>query len=143
MEPEEQIQKSYAGQFGKMIEPVFEQIGGDWRVGVSLLSAFVAREVFVSVLAVALKNTQSEKKTDNVSSLTFTMRMTKRTNGEPLFSKASVLALLVFFMFSLQCLSTTGIVYKETGSWKFAATQLVSFNLLAYIGSVATYNILL
>ena len=140
--PEQQIQKSYAGQFGQVIEPVFEQMGGDWRVGVSLLSAFVAREVFVSVLAVTLKNTQSEEESPFRSSMVETMRMTKKPDGNPLFSRAGILALLVFFVFSLQCLSTTGIVYKETGSWKFAAVQLISLNILAYVGAVVTYHLL-
>ena len=140
LQPEEQIQKSYAGQFGRTIEPVFEQIGGDWRVGVSLLSAFVAREVFVSVLAVTLKNTQSAE-AEGQNSLVHTMKVAQFSDGRPLFSKANILALIVFFMISLQCLSTTGIVYKETGSWKFAASQLVSMNLLAYVASVITYHI--
>ena len=141
LNPEEQIQKSYAGQFGQVIEPVFEQMGGDWRIGVSLLSAFVAREVFVSVLAVTLKNTQSEEGRSFRSSMVQTMKATKLSNGNPLFSKAGILALLVFFILSLQCLSTTGIVYKETGSWKFAAVQLVSLNLIAYVGAVFTYHL--
>ncbi len=143
LKPEEQIQKSYAGQFGQMIEPVFEKMGGDWRVGVSLLSAFVAREVFVSVLAVSLKNTQATTEMEDSAevSLVQTMKRTKLSDGKPLFSRASILALLVFFMFSLQCLSTTGVVYKETGSWKFAGAQLISLNLLAYVGAVLTYNI--
>ena len=138
-----QVQKSYAGQFGKMIEPVFEQMGGDWRVGVSLLSAFVAREVFVSVLAVILKNTQAGDFIENSeqAGMVRIMKEASFSDGRPLFSKAGCWALLVFFMFSLQCLSTTGIVYKETGSWKFAGAQLISLNLLAYVGAVLTYNI--
>jgi len=172
MDAEQRVQNSYAGKLGKMIEPVFEQMGGDWRVGLSLISAFVAREVFVSVLAVTLKNTpqetdpiqgfsketqyanqtkkdqkkalieESSEKTNTPYSLAQTMREVKTKTGEPLFSTASVLALLVFFMISLQCLSTTGIVYKETGSWKLATSQLVSLNLIAYISAVTTYHLL-
>ena len=140
LEPAEQIRQSYAGQFGQIIEPAFEKIGGDWRVGVSLLSAFVAREVFVSVLAVTLKNTKSGEPSQ--SSMVQTMKETKLPSGMPLFSVGSVLALLVFFMLSLQCLSTTGIVYKETGSWSFAAVQLISLNVLAYGGAFIIYKIL-
>lgn len=144
LEPDEKIQNSYAGRFGQIIEPIFEKMGGDWRVGVSLLSAFVAREVFVSVLAITLKNTQPEEETDNSfqSSMIKTMKTAKLPNGKPLFSKAGILALLIFFMVSLQCLSTTGIVYKETGSWKFAAIQLFSLNLAGYIGAVLTFHLL-
>ncbi len=133
-----QIQNSYAGQFGQLIEPVFHPMGVDWRVGVSLLSAFVAREVFVSVLAVTLQNTSSQK---HSSSLLQNAKLARKPNGQFLFSIKSVMSLLVFFIFSLQCLSTTGIVYKETGSWKFASLQLVIFNILGYFGAVLTYHL--
>ena len=142
---EQQIEKSYAGRVGQTIEPIFEKMGVDWKVGVGLLSAFSAREVFVPVLAVTLKSAeakpQTELQTDSSSSLLQTMKRAKHSNGNLLFSTPAVLSLLVFFMFSLQCLSTTGIVYKETGSWKFATIQLVSLNVLAYIFSVLTYHI--
>ncbi len=142
--PEKQIEQSYAGRFGQWIEPVFEKPGWDWRVGVSLLSAFVAREVFVSVLAVTLKNTKEGESVPAMkdTSLLKTMKTVRRKDHRPLFSTAGVMALLVFFIFSLQCLSTTAIVYKETGSWKWAGAQLASFNLLAYAGAVVTYNIM-
>ena len=138
--PQEQVRQSYAGQFGQWIEPAFQQMGADWRVGISLLSAFVAREVFVSVLAVVLKNTEGE---EDLGALVETMRHAQFSHSDrPLFSTASVMALLVFFMISLQCLSTTGIVYRETLSWKFALTQLVSLNIIGYAGAVLTYYLL-
>ena len=153
LSPKAQIQQSYAGQFGKWIEPAVEKIGGDWRVGISLLSAFVAREVFVSVLAVMLQNTtedtnkitqvnQSVASNTSSDSLIATMRSARRLDGKPLFSFASVMALLMFFMLSLQCLSTTGIVYKETGSWKLAGLQLAILNGLAYISAMLIFQLL-
>ena len=139
--PYTQVEQSYAGRLGKLAEPVFEKMGGDWRVGVGLFSAFVAREVFVPVLAVTLKNTQSSG--DAGGSLIQSMRSaTTGPRGKPLFSTASVMALLVFFMISLQCLSTTGVVYRETGSLLLASVQLVVFNVLAYGGAVATFQVL-
>ena len=155
--PRQQVQQSYAGQFGQWIEPVFEKMGGDWRIGISLLSAFVAREVFVSVLAVVLQNTTQNIETnkDSItntdtgnrivadrSSLVHIMKEARTLDGKPLFSFASILALLVFFILSLQCLSTTGIVYRETHSWKLAGLQLVVLNVLAYAGAVCTFHIL-
>ena len=135
LSPSEQLQQSYAGQLGQKIEPAFKVMGADWRVGVSLLSAFVAREVFVSVLAIVLKNTEEE----NPQKLAQIMQKVRWSDGTPLFTTASVMALLVFFLFSLQCLSTTGVVYKETGSWGFAAVQLVALNVMGYLGAVLTY----
>ncbi len=156
--PKQQVQQSYAGQFGQWIEPAFEQMGGDWRVGISLLSAFVAREVFVSVLAVVLQNTTQNVEThtdtsmkntatENIivrdrTSLVHTMKEARTLDGKPLFSFASIMSLLVFFILSLQCLSTTSIVYRETRSWQLAGLQLVVLNLLAYIGAVFTFYVL-
>jgi len=135
LSPAEQLQKSYAGQLGQKIEPIFEAMGADWRVGVSLLSAFVAREVFVSVLAIVLKNTEEE----DSQKLAQVMKKTTWSDGTPLFTTASVISLLVFFLFSLQCLSTTVVVYKETGSWIFATVQLIVLNVMGYVGAVFTY----
>ena len=135
LSPSEQLQQSYAGQLGQKIEPAFKVMGADWRVGVSLLAAFVAREVFVSVLAIVLKNTEE----GDPQKLAQIMQKVRWSDGTPLFTTASVMALLVFFVFSLQCLSTTGVVYKETGSWVFAAVQLVALNVMGYLGAVLTY----
>ena len=142
---EQQVKQSYIGQFGTWIEPMTETIGGDWRVGVSLLSAFVAREVFVSVLAVVLKSSQDETRSGGgglISSMTHTMKKTRKKGGtgELLFSTKGVLALLVFFMLSLQCLSTTGVVLKESGSLGLALSQLLILNLAGYFGAFIVYN---
>ena len=63
------------------------------------------------------------------------------SQGEPIFSLASVIALIVLFMLSLQCLSTTAIVYKETQSKVFTAVQFLALNLVAYGMAVLTFNV--
>ncbi len=136
----EQIENSYAGQFGKVIEPVVEQIGGDWRVGIGLLSAFVAREVFVSTLASLFQMTQEEDEGSFQYSLLKKMRQAQNKRGDPVFTPASVISLILFFMISLQCLSTTAIVRRETGSTTFALLQLFVLNALAYIVSMVFYK---
>ena len=135
----EQIERSYAGQFGKKIEPVFEWMGGDWRVGISLLSAFVAREVFVSTLASLFQITQEDE--EGRPSLLKKMRIAQNKRGDPVFTPRSLFSLILFFMISLQCLSTTAIVKRETGSYVFALVQLVSLNVLAYMASTGVYQL--
>ena len=137
----QQIENSYAGQFGKVIEPVFEWMGGDWRVGVSLISAFVAREVFVSTLAALFQITGEESDETLQSSLLKKMHKAQNKRGDPVFTPASITALIFFFMISLQCLSTTAIVKKETGSSLFAFSQLVVLNVSAYILCVVFYQL--
>ena len=139
--PEQQIQQSYASQLGQVIEPLFQKMGLDWRVGLALITAFTAREVFISSLVLVftvVKATNSAL----ASSLLETMQEAVHANGEPIFTTASVAGLIVFFMFSLQCLSTTAIVYKESRSLKLAISQFLILNGLAYIFAVICYQAL-
>ena len=136
---EEQIQQSYAGQIGQIIEPAFEAMGLDWRVGVALLAAFVAREVFVSAMALLFYVTREGVEGSLIGSLIEKMQSAVNSQGELIFTFPSVLALIVFFMLSLQCFSTTAVMAKEMGG-KFALFQFVSLNVLAYITAVLVYQ---
>ncbi len=133
----EQVKQSYAGQVGQIIEPIFQPMGLDWRVGVGLISAFAAREVFVSALALVFDVTTGGPDASIEGALLEKMQTATLSSGEPLFTLASVAGLVVFFMIALQCTSTTAIVGKETGSWKFALMQLVALNAFAYMLSVS------
>lgn len=138
MNETEQVQQSYFGQLGQVIEPVFEPMGLDWRAGIGLISAFAAREVFVSSLAVIFNITENGASEASIQdSLTLKMNEAQTASGEPLFTLASVVGLIVFFMIALQCMSTTAMAQREMGSWKFAIGQLVVLNLVAYGLTVA------
>ncbi len=135
--PTEQLAGSYVGRVGQMVEPVFKPMGLDWRVGLGMMSAFVAREVFVSSLAVIFNIADTEQ--DSLQhSLLKKMRDAKFADGTALFTVASVSGLIVYFMIALQCLSTTGVTWREMASWKFAAVQLVVMNVAAYLVAIAT-----
>ncbi len=136
--PSERLRESVVGQAGQFLEPIFKPMGSDWRVGVGLMSAFVAREVFVSALAVILNVTA--EKSGIQDSLLANMREAKTPDGHLLFTPASVFALIVFFMIALQCLSTTSVVWRETGSGKFAIMQIVVLNTVAYVLAVLVYQ---
>jgi ferrous iron transport protein B len=138
--PEIKLSQSYLGQVGQKIEPLFTPMGADWRVGVGLISAFTAREVFVSTLAVVMNIGETQDEDSLQSSLLETMDQAKKSNGEKLFTVASVLALIIFFMIALQCMSTFAITVKETGSMQFAMVQMISLNVLAYVLAVIVYQ---
>jgi ferrous iron transport protein B len=130
------LSTSYAAQASHVIQPIFVPMGGDWRVGVGLLSAFAARETFVSSLAVVFQVASDDEATLK-DSLLSKMQDAKAPNGFPLFTLASVLGLIVFFMIALQCLSTVSIAARESADgWKFAIMQLVVFNVVAYVLAV-------
>lgn len=129
------LESSYAAQVGQVFEPVMQPLEGDWRVGVGLLSAFAAREVFVSTMALLLR-AEGEDDDEVQNSLLGAMREAKMASGEPLFTIPSVVGLIVFFIIALQCLPTTVVANKESGSRKFALVQLITFNGVAYIIAV-------
>lgn len=134
------LETSYAGQLGQWIEPVFKPMGADWRVGVSLISAFAAREVFASSLAVIF-NVTAEDDAGLETGLLESMAQAHWPDGRPLFTIGSVLALLVFVMIALQCTSTTAMVIRETGRFSGALWQLLAFNLLAYLAAVGIFQL--
>lgn len=134
------LEQSYLGKLGKVIEPAFEPMGGDWRTGIGLLSAFAAREVFVSSMAVVMHITDEDEDAVQTSLID---KMTEAThNGRPLFTIASVVSLIIFFMIALQCMTTVAVAQKEMNSTRFAISQLVIFNVVAYVLSVSAFQIL-
>lgn len=136
----EVAQQSYAAQVGRVIEPIFKPMGVDWRVGFGLISAFAAREVFVSSLALMFNvEANDEAQTRGLISA---MKNATFPDGMPIFTTASVVGILIFFMIALQCTSTVGILKREMGSWKPVLMQLVFSNLFAYGLAVSAVYIL-
>lgn len=129
------ISESYLGQMGQKIEPLFKPMGIDWKVGVGLISAFAAREVFVS--SMALVYDVSTEETEGIQEgVLAKMKAATWPNGDPIFRVGTIIGLIAFFMIALQCSSTVGIVLRETQSWTFTLAQLFGFNLVAYLVAV-------
>jgi ferrous iron transport protein B len=130
-----ELDHSFAAQLGQQIEPILHPMGVDWRVGVGLISAFAAREVFVSTMAIVFhvagdEGTQQQGLLESMNAATFT------GTTQRVFTTSSIIGLIVFFFFSLQCLSTVAVVRSETNSWRMAALQLLFYTGLGYLLSV-------
>jgi ferrous iron transport protein B len=135
----ERVSTSYAAELGKFIQPVMRPLGMDWRVGVSLISAFVAREVFVSSLALIFKVTGDEETIRD--SILSAMRKAKiEGTNKKLFTPATILGLIVFFVFAMQCISTLAVSRKETGGWRIPILQIIIFSGIAYFATFVTVN---
>ncbi len=135
----ERLSYSYASELGKFIEPIMRPIGMDWRVGVSLISAFAAREVFVSSLALIFKVTGNEENLQ--SSILSSMKSARNENtGKLLFTPSTIIGLIVFFVFAMQCISSLAVSRKETGSWRIPILQVVLFTSIAYVFTFITVN---
>lgn len=135
LEAHQIAEHSYAAQLGQVMEPVFKPMGFDWRVGFAIISAFAAREVFVSSLALIFNASGDEAQ--QMQGLLVKMKEAHWPDGTPLFTLGSSIGLLLFFMVALQCLATFAILRKETGSFKIATIQLLGSNILAYILAVS------
>jgi len=130
------LDHSFAAQLGQTLEPALHPMGVDWRVGVGLISAFAAREVFVSTMAIVFHVNDDQDSLqagllENMRTATFS-----GTNRR-IFTTSTTLGLIVFFFFSLQCLSTVSVVRSETNSWRLAGLQLLFYTGIGYLMSSA------
>ncbi|XAL98796.1 ferrous iron transporter B [Phycisphaeraceae bacterium D3-23] len=130
---------SVAGRAGKLIEPVFEPLGFDWRIDIGVVASFAAREVVVSTLAIV--GGVGEDGAEDEDTLVEMMRGMQRPDGSPLFTMATALSLLVFFVLAMQCLPTQAVTKRETGSWKWAILQFGYMTVLAYAAAFVTYQV--
>lgn len=131
-----QLERSAAGRLGKLAEPVFAPLGFDWKMSVGVVTSFAAREVIVSTLAV-LYGLGEEGDTD---SLLGKLKRSTHPDGAPVFTAATCLSLLVFYVLAMQCLPTQAVTRRETGSWKWAGLQLGYMTALAYGAALITYQ---
>jgi len=130
------LDHSFAAQLGQTLEPALHPMGIDWRVGVGLISAFAAREVFVSTMAIVFhvggdQESQQAGLLENMRAATFS------GTNQKIFTTSTILGLIVFFFFSLQCLSTVSVVASATNSWRLAGLQLLFYTGIGYLLSSA------
>jgi ferrous iron transport protein B len=135
----EHLETSFAGYLGKSIEPVIKPLGYDWKIGIALITSFAAREVFVGTMATLYSVGDSEEDADQT--LRQKMQAATRADGTSLYSLATGISLMVFYLLAMQCMSTLAIVKRETRSWKWPAVQLVYMTVLAYLFSWAAFVI--
>jgi ferrous iron transport protein B len=133
------LEKSYAGTLGKAIEPAIEPLGYDWKIGIALITSFAAREVFVGTMATLYS--VGEDDSEESLRLREKMQQAKRPDGTKVYSLATGLSLMVFYVFAMQCMSTLAIVKRETGTWKWPLLQLVYMTALAYVMSLLVYHL--
>jgi ferrous iron transport protein B len=133
----ERLENSYAGILGKKIEPAISPLGYDWKIGIALVTSFAAREVFVGTMA-TLYSVGDENNNDPLKEK---MRTAVRKDGTPVYTLATGVSLMLFYLFAMQCMSTLAIVRRETRSWKWPIIQLVYMTGLAYVMSFVAYQI--
>lgn len=133
------LQNSYAGILGNAIEPAIRPLGYDWKIGIALITSFAAREVFVGTMATLYS--VGENADENSSTLRQKMNAAVRQDGTKVYTLATGLSLMVFYVLAMQCMSTLVIVKKETQSWKWPIIQFIYMTGLAYLMSLLVFQI--
>lgn len=127
------LEGSWLQSLALWLEPLVTPLGLDWKFAVAILTSFIAREVFVGTLGTFYG---IESADENVAGLSARLQQSDISMG-------SGIALLVFYVVALQCISTLAVIRKETNSNKIPILLFISYTLLAYILALITYNILI
>ena len=133
----ERLRNSIAGRIGHLMEPVIAPLGFDWRIGVGILGAFAAREVFVSTMGIVFDIDNADEQNQPLRDA---LRDARRADGSHLMTPLTGLSLMVFFVLACQCMSTLAVVQRESGSWTWPAFIFAYQSVLAYAGAFLVYQ---
>jgi len=133
-----ELRHSLAGRLGHAVEPALEPLGFDWKIGIGLVGAFAAREVFVSTMGVVYG---AGREADE-QSLTLRSQIKKETyaDGRPVYTPLVGLSLMIFFALACQCMSTLAAVYRETKNWRWPVFLFTYMTVLAWVASFVVYQ---
>lgn len=133
----EELRYSVAGRAGHLVEPLLEPLGFDWRIGIGILGAFAAREVFVSTLGIVFDISEADETNEPLREA---LRSAERPDGARLMTPLTGVSLMVFFVLACQCMSTIAIVRRESGTWRWPIFMFLYMTALAYTASFAVYQ---
>jgi ferrous iron transport protein B len=133
-----QVENSYAGKAGRLIEPLIKPLGFDWKIGIGLISSFAARETVISTLSIVYN--VGENSAEGSTSLVGAIRNAKRADGSAVWTPLVALSLMIFFVLACQCMSTVAIVRRETNSWRWPLFMVSYMLVLAYVSSLITFQ---
>ncbi|AWV07576.1 ferrous iron transport protein B [Marilutibacter maris] len=126
------IDYSFAGRIGHAMTAIFAPLGFNWQICIALIPGMAAREVAVSSLATVYALSAAD---DDAATQALTPVI---SDG---WSLATALALLVWFIYAPQCISTLATIKRETGSWKQVAISAGYLFALAYLAAMLTYQV--
>jgi ferrous iron transport protein B len=124
-----ELTSSVVGHLGHWIEPVIRPLGFNWKIGIGLLGSIMAREVIVGTLGTLY----------GVDPATHSLALQTALQHD--MTLASALALVVFYAFAMQCMSTLAVVKRETNSWKYPVLQFCYMTMVAYLAALTTYQV--
>jgi ferrous iron transport protein B len=136
----ERLRGSFAGQAGRLLEPLIAPLGFDWKMGIGIVSSFAAREVFVSTMSIVYNVGEGADESAHTRDLAQVMRCQTWADGVPVYGTLTCVTLMVFYVLALQCVSTVAVVRRETNSWKWPLFQWLYMGALAWSLAFITYQ---
>jgi ferrous iron transport protein B len=132
-----QMEQSFLGRAGKVVEPVFRPLGWDWKVSAAVIASFPAREVVIAVLGTVYAVG------DEADEATLTERLTSATHadGSAVFTLPMVIGLLIFYAFCLQCAATIATIRRETNGWGWPLFAWTYMTALGYLGALIAFQV--
>ncbi|MBC8003180.1 MAG: ferrous iron transport protein B, partial [Opitutaceae bacterium] len=133
----ERLAHSFAGRAGHFLEPALEPLGFNWKIGIGLIGAQAAREVFVSTVGIVYSIEGAEEDT---KPLREALLQDRWPDGRPVFTPLVSICVMVFFVFSMQCIATLAVVKRETNSWRWPIFQFAYMTGFAYVFTLILYQ---
>ncbi len=134
----EQLRHSCIGWIGHAVEPAIKPLGFDWRLGIGILSSFLAREVFVGTMGITFAVGDAD---ENSVALRDKLATAQWPDGRKVLTPLTGIGLMVFYVLACQCVSTLAVVRKETGSWRWPAFMFAYMSVLAYAGALVVHQV--
>ena len=137
-----QQKNSFIGRIGHFIEPVMRPLGFDWKMSVALLTGVSAKEVVVGTLGVLYQTENSDKGTQPLIEKLQNQYYTSGPKiGKPVFTPLVALSFMLFILIYFPCIGVVSAISRESGHWKWAMFVVVYTTTLAYLGSLALFQI--
>jgi ferrous iron transport protein B len=132
-----QLEQSWLGRAGKVVEPVFEPLGWDWKISAAVIAGFPAREVVIAVLGtVYAVGGEAEEAT-----LAGRLKSATWPDGRVVFTLPMVIGLLIFYACCLQCAATLAVIRRETNSWRWPLFAWGYMTSIGYLGALLVFQL--
>ncbi|MGH8168820.1 MAG: nucleoside recognition domain-containing protein, partial [Woeseiaceae bacterium] len=132
-----QLEQSWLGRAGKVVQPVFAPLGWDWKISAAVIAGFPAREVVIAVLGTvyAVGDEADE------STLSQRLKSASWPDGSPVFTLPMVFGLLIFYACCLQCAATLAVIRRETNSWRWPVFAWLYMTAIGYSGALLMFQL--
>lgn len=138
---QEQLNHSYLAKAGHLIEPAIRPLGFDWKMGVGIVSSFVAREVFVTTMG-TVYGIQEDDSDNTHRGLAEKMKADRYPGTDrPIYTPLVAVCLMIYYVLAMQCMSTVAVVRRETNTWKWPLFQIAYMTGLAWVVTFCVYHV--